>query len=76
MYADTIKQMAETLTALELLRLAIKVEHVDNVNLIDLVDINADIRQLSQTLIRIGGANVTEQLGWLPDNAKNISLSI
>jgi hypothetical protein len=69
MYADTIQQIAKTLTALEQLRLLISAEFdspTTNSEAIDLVDINADIRQLSQTLIRIGGVEVTEKLSWLP----------
>lgn len=71
MYADTIQQIAKTLTALEQLRLLIQTEFdspTTNSEAIDLIDINADIRQLSQTLIRIGGVEVTEKLSWLPAN--------
>jgi hypothetical protein len=64
MYADTIQQIADTLTALEQLRLLISAESASN----GTIDINADIRQLSQTLIRVGGVEVTEKLSWLPEN--------
>jgi hypothetical protein len=72
MYADTIQQIADTLTALEQLRLLISVESVSG----DTVDINADIRQLSQTLIRIGGVEVTEKLSWLPANTAHLGGTI
>jgi len=76
MYKDTVQHIGETLTALQILLLSVQTEWVDVKSDSDrtaLVDINADIRQLSQTLLRIGGSEVRDSLAWLSDNKTHLS---
>ena len=82
MYKDTTDQIAEVLTAVKILSLYTQTEwksltaDSDQTKRSDLVSIAADIRQFSQTLIRIGGSEVTDSLGWLSDNAVNIQTNL